>query len=124
MPLFAAAVTLTETAFELAHRSVLRTTWRQKINQKLMGVPRKKGYRRGWLESDTVVEHKSPLVRIFGRQPFGSFHDGIDILIGFYLCHREGADGLDFGWKRRNLMEKIKREKRNNPPDESGEGDA
>jgi hypothetical protein len=61
------------------------------------------------------------LIRIFAREPFGSFHDGIDIFITFYLRTKDGAEQLDFGWKRRDLQDSIDRETRNIKEDDDGE---
>jgi hypothetical protein len=112
MPLLAGAVALTETAFEIPHRGILRTTWQQKIARRLADVPRHDVFHRGYLGSDTVVDHTSALVRIFAQEPLGSFHDGLDIFIAFYLRNLEGAKDLDFGWKRRDLQESLDMEER------------
>lgn len=110
LPLFAAAIGITEMAFEVPHRGVLRTSWHRKINQRLSDVPRKEVHLRRSFSSDTVIEHKSALVRIFAQEPFGGSHNGIDIFVGFYLSKSEKAVGLEFGLKRRNLMEQVKRQ--------------
>lgn len=110
IPVLGAAVVLTQAAFELPHRGVLRTSWMQKIRGRLADVPRHLEDRRGYLGEDTVIDHESALVRIFAREPYGSFHDGIDIFIAFYLRNLEGAKDLDFGWRRRDLQESMARE--------------
>lgn len=112
LPLLAGAVAFTETAFEIPHRSLFRTTWKLKINQKLADVPRHEVYGRRHLGSDTVIDHDSALVRVFAKGPYGSFRDGIDIFIAFYLRNQEGAKDLDFGQKRRDLRESLERETR------------
>ncbi|OGA53220.1 MAG: hypothetical protein A3F74_07050 [Betaproteobacteria bacterium RIFCSPLOWO2_12_FULL_62_58] len=112
IPLLAGAVAFTEAAFEIPHRAVLRTTWQQKINWKLADVPRHEVFNRGSLSSDTVIDHDSALVRVFARGPYGSFHDGIDVFIAFYLrTLKEGGD-IDFGPKRRDLRQTLEREDR------------
>lgn len=122
MPLLGAAVTLTESAFEMAHRSLLRTTWEQKINRKLQDVPRHPVYIRGTFSTDTVIDHESALVRLFAQEPHGSFHDGIDIFIVLYLRNLEGAKELDFGWGRKNLEDSLAREsQRSSSGDDEGE---
>ncbi len=113
LPLFAWAVASTEAAFEIPHRAVLRTTWQQRIDQKLADVPRHEVFHRGTLSSDTVIDHDSALVRVFAQGRYGSFHDGIDVFVAFYLRGVEGAKDLDFGSRRRNLQEAIDREERN-----------
>ncbi|MFZ2207116.1 MAG: hypothetical protein WAV22_00445 [Porticoccaceae bacterium] len=118
VPLLVAAVTITETAFEIPHRGILRTTWKQKISQKLLDVPRHEDYRRESFGSSTVIDHKSALVRIFAREPYGTFHDGIDVFIAFYLCNIDGAKDLDFGPKRRDLQKSIERQDRRRPGDD------
>jgi hypothetical protein len=110
--LIAAAVGLTEAHFEIPHRAVLRTTWHQKINHLLTKVPRKEMWHHNRFSSDSIVVHDSPLVRIFGKEPFGGFRNGIDIFISMYLRKRPDANGLDFGWKKRDLEKEIELEKR------------
>lgn len=110
LELLAAAITVTDIAFEIPHRGVLRTTWHQKINQRLADVPCHEEYRSGYLGSDTVIDHKSALIRIFAREPYGSFHDGIDIFITFYLGQLKDGKDLNFSFKRRNLLDSIERE--------------
>ncbi len=110
LPLFAGAVAFAETPFEIPHRGVLRTTWKQKINWKLRDVPRNEVPRRHVLGSDIEIDHDSALVRIFARGHFGSLHDGVDIFIAYYLHSLEGAEKLDWGWKSRDLKDSIERE--------------
>ena len=112
LPLLAGAVAFTEAAFEIPHRAVLRTTWQQKINSKLASVPRHEVFHRGTLSSDTVIDHDSALIRVFAQEPYGSFHDGIDVFITYFLRSIEGAKDLDFGSKRRDLQEAINWEER------------
>lgn len=114
LPLLAGAIAFTEGAFEIPHRGVLRTNWKMKINRKLSDVPRHQVYSRHYIRSHTEIDHTSPLIRVFAREPHGSFHDGIDIFITFYLRTKDGADQLDFGWKRRNLQESLDRAARKN----------
>ena len=110
--LLVGAVTITETPFRIPHRGVLRTAWKQKINRKLRDVPRHVEYHQRFIGSDTVINHNSSLVRIFAEEPHGSFHDGIDIFISFYLRKIDEAKDLDFGAKRRDLQESIEIEEK------------
>ena len=112
LPLLAGAVAFTEAAFEIPHRAVLRTTWQQKINSKFSGVPRHEVFHRGTLSSDTIIDHDSALIRVFAQEPYGSFHDGIDVFIAYFLRSVGGAKELDFGSKRRDLQEAIDWEER------------
>lgn len=113
LPLLAGVIAFTEGAFEIPHRGVLRTNWKMRVSRQLSNVPRREVYSRHHIASHTVIDHDSPLIRIFAREPFGSFHDGIDIFITFYLRTKDGADKLDFGWKRRDLQDSVDRETRN-----------
>lgn len=114
LPLLAIAIAFTEAGFELPHRAVLRTTWQQKIEHKLRVVPRHEVFHRGSLASDIVIDHESGLIRLFAQEPYGSFHDGIDVFIAYYLRGTEGGADLDFGIRRRDLREAIEREEREN----------
>lgn len=114
LPLLAIAIAFTEAAFEIPHRAVLRTTWQQKVAHKLAVVPRHEVFHRGSLTSDIVIGHESALIRLFAQEPYGSFHDGIDVFIAYYLRGVEGGAGLDFGTRRRDLGESIEREERRN----------
>ncbi len=114
LPLLAIAIAFTEAAFEIPHRAVLRTTWQQKVEHKLAVVPRHEVFHRGSLTSDIVIDHKSALIRLFAQEPYGSFHDGIDVFIAHFLRGVEGGAGLDFGTRRRDLREAIEREERRN----------
>ena len=77
-------------------------------------VPRHEVFHRGSLTSDIVIGHESALIRLFAQEPYGSFHDGIDVFIAYYLRGVEGGAGLDFGTRRRDLGESIEREERRN----------
>lgn len=116
----AAGVSLGESGFEIEHRGINRTRWKQMIQRLLANVERQEippDPNRITIdpEPDTVPVHESALVRIFaGRsQPFPHMpYDGIDLFLAKYICQRESGEHLDFGWKRnhRNLEEDIKRE--------------
>lgn len=110
IPLLSAVIAITDAAFEIPHRGILRTTWHQNINHRLADVPRHEEYHRGHIGSHTEIDHDSALVRIFVREPYGSFNDGVDIFIALYLHNLEGAKDMDFGWKRRDLQDSIERE--------------
>ena len=125
---FAAAVSLTESAFETAHRSINRTRWKQTIQQLLKNLERQEvppgpGIRHTYSPPETVAIHKSPLVRIFARDGFlgFSYHgDGIDIFLAKYVRQREDGKNLDFGTRRnRDIAEDIRIEENYNTMDES-----
>ena len=114
--LLVAAVTRTESAFELPHRSMNRSRWKQTMQQRLRDIERREVFSHedgpfAWPE--TVVEHKSPLVRMFARNQFGSFYDGIDIFLAKYVRQRDDGKDLHFGRRRdRNFEDAIEREKK------------
>lgn len=108
--LLAAAVAVTEAAFEIPYHGILRTSWKQNVERCFALLPRKEIFHRGRLAPDSIVVHDSPLVRIFAREPYGSFYDGIDIFIALYLLKRTEGVATDFGRRRRDLEEAIERE--------------
>ena len=122
LPLLSTVIAFTEGAFEIPHRGLLRTNWHTRINYELSDVPRHEVYSRHHIGSHTEIDHDSSLVRVFSQEPYGSSHDGIDIFIAFYLRSKDGADQLDFGWKRRDLQESLDRETRNKERTDGEEG--
>ena len=116
--LLVGVVNITKIEFEMPHRSLFRTAWEQKINWQLQNVPRHEEYRKGSIFPDTVIDHDSPLVRIFAENEHGSLYDGVDIFVEFYLRNIDGFEESDFGLNRRDLWESIEREKRQRTPND------
>ncbi|MET0072501.1 MAG: hypothetical protein ABW096_20910 [Candidatus Thiodiazotropha sp.] len=112
LPMLAGSIALTEGAFELPHRGVLRTNWNMRISNRLSDVPRHEVFSRHFIGYHTEIDHNSALIRIFAQEPHGSFHNGIDIFITFYLRTKEGANQLDFGRNRPDLQDSLDREDR------------
>ena len=122
----AAATSLSESGFEIEHRSINRTRWKQMIERLLRNVERRE------IPPDpnritvdpvphTVPIHESPLVRIFARDPDFLYYDGIDIFLTKYIRQRENGENLDFGSRRhRRLLEEdiIAEENREAKPEE------
>jgi hypothetical protein len=110
----ASAIALTESGFEIAHRSLIRTGWKQKVSHRLQQLERRTaaGGRGSFISSQRIVVHESPLVRIYGRDESGLFHDGIDIFILRILRAREDGKDLQFSYRRRELGEELARNKR------------
>ena len=112
----ATAVALSESDFEIGHRSTLRSRWKQIIQTLLRNVEREEvdlspGIPHILAGSKTVPVHDSPLVRVFAKNPDYLFYDGIDIFIAMYVRHREDGENLDFGTRRsRDLEKEIMRE--------------
>ena len=112
----AEAVSLTESAFEIAHRGVNRTRWQQILEQRLKNVERREvawdidGPFRNF---DSDIKHKSPLVRIFARDIPMTLYDGIDVFLSKYIRQRSEGKDMNFGEGRyRDLEEEIERENR------------
>lgn len=116
LQLFAVGVSLTDSAFELSHRSIIRTGWKQTVERRLKDVERREAPRYGsdlFVGFEPVVMHESPLVRIFAKDPLSSLHDGIDIFLAKYMRQRKDGKDLDFGSRRRrDIEEEIAREER------------
>ena len=118
---FAQCILLTGDTFEIPHRGILRTSWNMRVKKKLSDVPRHERYSQNYIYPDTVIDHKSALVRVFAREQRGSSHDGITIFGAFYLRTKEDAKELDFGWRERSLQDCLDREERNNQANDDGE---
>lgn len=116
LQILAATVWLSESDFEIEHRSTLRTRWKLIIQSMLRDVEREEvdsgaGVPHILAGSETVPVHDSPLVRVFAKSLDFLFYDGIDIFIAKCVRHREGGEDLDFGRHRsRDLEEEIRRE--------------
>lgn len=105
--LFNAVISVTDLAFEIPHRGILRTTWHQKISKKISS----KSSDIQHYEVNFEVDHESALVRIFANNPYGSNYDGIDIFIAYYFRNLNVENKLDFGKRRRDLQDSLEREK-------------
>ena len=89
-----------------------RSRWKHTAEQHLKDVACREAPRDGaFINFETVVLHKSPLVRIFASDYLPSSYDGIDIFLEKYVRQREDGKDLDFGWRRRrDIEEAIERE--------------
>ena len=115
----AAATSLSESGFEIEHRGINRTRWKQMIQRLLANVERQEippDPNRITIDPEprTAPVHESALVMIFaGRSdPFPyTPYDGIDIFLAKYIRQRQSEEDLDFGWRRRRDLEaEIRRE--------------
>ena len=97
----AAAVAVSEERIlEVPHRSHTRSQWKQTVSQQLSNIETKEKVLGSSIVSDTIVQHESPLVRMFASSwPYLS-HDGIDIFISQYIRQRRDGKELDFGRRR------------------------
>ncbi|WOJ95533.1 hypothetical protein R0137_09725 [Congregibacter brevis] len=108
LTLLSGAVAITESGFEISHRSILRTAWKQSVDGLLRQLPRV-DIARNRLGDDSVADHKSSLVRRFANDRHGAFDDGLDVFIEFFV-RKNGGEELDFGRRRRSLREALDRE--------------
>jgi hypothetical protein len=110
LPFLAAAISVTETAFEIAHRSMIRMQWGQRVAEVLRELPRRPIVNRGsFIVSRTVAAHKSPLVRVMASDQFMSPYNGIDIFIEELIRKRADGAAIKFG-TRRDLSDAVRRE--------------
>jgi hypothetical protein len=107
----ATAISLTDSAFELAHRSSIRMSWRQKVSQRLRQLERRPASRRGrgvfW--DETVVMHDSPVIRVYADNE-AIMYDGIDLFIEVCLRTRDDGKELKFGRRHGRLGDAMARE--------------
>jgi hypothetical protein len=107
MDFWGAAVSISEGAFELAHRSVLRNRWQQMATVRCRSLGRVNGFEgSGYFDDDAVVQHSSALVRLFAASR-ASFHDGIDVFILNFVRRRPDGAEVVFGGRRQNLQETL-----------------
>ena len=109
----ASAISLTDSAFELAHRSLIRTSWRQQVSQRLRQLERRpvSGRGRGIFWNETVVVHDSPLVRLYATTDV-IMYDGIDLFIERCLRTRDDGRELQFGNRHGRLDRAMTRRQR------------
>ena len=102
----ASAVRLTESAFELAHRSIVRAGWKQMVAATFEGAGYGMAPSRG---GGPRARHPSAVVRAFeGRDVLG--YDGVDVFVAQYVRRREGCGDLNFGSRRRRLDRVMERD--------------
>jgi hypothetical protein len=108
----AAAISLTDSGFEHVHRSLIRTSWRQKVSAQLRRLERgpASGRGRGMFWDEPVAVHDSPVVRVYAANDFVSY-DGIDLFIEVCLRTRKDGKELQFGFRQSRLGDAMAREK-------------
>lgn len=112
LTLLSGAVSLTEGVLELPHRSILRTAWSQNVAGKLRELERREVFSKGsYLYSETVVLHDSPLIRVFARDGYSSFFEGIDVFETFYLRDRPEEAAKNFRNRNIELQGALDRER-------------
>jgi hypothetical protein len=120
----AGAISLTDESFGLAHRSLIRTKWRQDIFHRLRQLDRRAVThgREGFFLSQQVIVHQSTLVKVYAGDDLGTFHDGIDVFILRILRAREDGKDLKFGTLRERLGEELAREGRRSSAEDEENG--
>lgn len=115
IPIFGAALTLTESTFGLPHRSVLRTQWKMTATKRTHGLERMRvDFEYGFYRSETIAVHPSPLVRLFAEDDYGFMFEGTDIFLHRYLLSQEGSEGVEFGkHSHRDIARAIESNERN-----------
>ena len=127
LPFLAAAISITDTAFEIAHRSMIRMQWSQQIGNLLRELPRRSITSRGsFIISRSVAIHKSPLIRVMAGDQYMSLYSGVDIFIEKLV--RKRADGADIKFNSMHdlsdaLAREAKREKSDEGTDTDENGD-
>lgn len=104
-----AALGITEAPLELAHRSLIRIAWKQKVANALSTL-RGEGSKAVYSNRYTRVEHESALVRVFTKAGMAPFYDGIDIFIERVIGGRSDADKFKSP-RRRDLHRAVSRER-------------
>jgi hypothetical protein len=125
LTLLISVISVTDSAFEIAHRSLIRTTWSQSVARALGKIKRRHIRGRGAFSPHrSVADHKSPLVRVFAGEHFISTYDGIDIFAEKLLKKRADRAGVAITYRRRNLGDAIARQEKNWPQDTSPAADS
>jgi hypothetical protein len=118
--LLVSAISITDSAFEIAHRSLIRTAWSQSVANELRRIKRRHvRLGRGFGMHRSVADHTSPLVRVFATESYISTYDGIDIFVERLLKERASKAGVAIDSRRRNLGNAIAREEKQWPPHSS-----
>ena len=114
----AAALSITDTAFEIPHRGVHRTNWNRRIHSELKNVPRHEEYHDDAIVPNTLIDHNSPIVRVFAKGGYSCPFDGIDAFVELYLCKISNIPSSSFGSRRLHLQDSIDRETQRKKKDE------
>lgn len=113
LTLLISAISITDSAFEIAHRSLIRTAWLQSVARALGEIKRRNirvGGSFGMHRS--VADHESALVRVFAEGDFLPSYDGIDVFVEMLLKKRADIAGVAINPRRLRLGETIAREKK------------
>ncbi|MGY3120355.1 hypothetical protein ACVWXQ_004292 [Bradyrhizobium sp. S3.14.4] len=114
LTLLISAISITDSAFEIAHRSLIRTAWLQSVAHALGKIKRRNirvGSRFGGIHR-SVADHESALVRVFAEADFLPSYDGVDVFVEMLLKKRADTAGVAIKPRRLRLGETIAREKK------------
>jgi hypothetical protein len=116
LTLLVSVISVTDSAFEIAHRSLIRSAWSQSVARALGKIKRRHIRGRGAFSPHrTVADHKSALVRVFAGEHYISTYDGIDVFVEMFLKQRAKMAGVAVHYRRRNLGDAIVRQEKNWP---------
>ena len=122
LPVFINSLIIIDNGLEIPHRGILRTNWKINIGKKISDVPKHNEHRHSIIGYHTVIDHKSPLIRLFSKGELGSMYDGIDIFSFYYL--KNNCDDFDenkIGWRRHQFVKSLEREMNQNKEDNDDE---
>jgi hypothetical protein len=91
----AAIASLEHLPGQIPHRGIVRSQWSIQVHQLLRTLPGDAGTQSRF--GMHRVLHPSALVRYVARDEFA---DGVEIFVGGFLSHFDGADSLDWGFHR------------------------
>jgi hypothetical protein len=119
--------------FGMAHRSILRTQWKMRIDHLLRSMPRQREPVRHSRDvilpiplHMEIIDHPSLLVRVMGgiySDDIPSFYDGLDIFVDLYLREKPEARNLDLG-RGHGLLDQLERWQRNEEQDRASPPDS
>jgi hypothetical protein len=107
-----ATINLYDSTYEIPHRNDHRFHWERCVYGKLSReLDTKEIYRRGnYFNSEKLVMHEDPLVRLFAKEDLGLNHKGIDVFVTELLVPKLENPEQDIKKFRRDLRDNIRRE--------------
>lgn len=90
-------------------RSLLRIDWKRRVTEELSSIIRVQKKARGLGFYKTVIQHDSPLVRVFASDRNISY-DGIDIFIYYVLLKKNKENNVEFSNKTMSFVSSIEKE--------------
>jgi hypothetical protein len=111
---FSNCISLLDSGLGIPYRAVTRTGWLQQIQYRLSELPKRSPVSVGRpFYSYPKVDHESPLVRYFAKDPISVAYDGIDVFIEEYFLKRDDAKNLVFKSRQNEFAKQMKLEVEN-----------